>query len=181
VETIGCEKAVLMIRYSATIKQFSAQGEKTGWTYIEVPAALARQLKDDRKGFRVKGKLDEYSFEMLSLLPMGEGNFILTLKAGIRKAIRKRKGDTVKVQMEMDAGEITAPAALTDCLEDDPDALKKFQSMPRSHQHYFINWINNAKTVETQAKRIAHTVNAMLRGWDFGQMLRAIKKEKEEG
>ena len=48
-----------MIRFSAVIKRFGSQGEKTGWTYIEVPQELAVQLQpNSRKSFRVKGKLD---------------------------------------------------------------------------------------------------------------------------
>ena len=32
-------------------------GEKTGWSYIEIPAAIAQQLKPNyKKSFRVKGK-----------------------------------------------------------------------------------------------------------------------------
>jgi hypothetical protein len=47
-----------MVQFTAIIKRFGQQGEKTGWTYIEVPAAMAEQLvPGNRKSFRVKGKL----------------------------------------------------------------------------------------------------------------------------
>jgi uncharacterized protein YdeI (YjbR/CyaY-like superfamily) len=49
--------------------------------------------------------------------------------------------------------------------------------LAKSHREYFIKWINGAKTNETRAKRIIHTVNAMLRKWDYGQMIRAMRKE----
>ena len=50
-----------MISWTATIKKFDKQGEKTGWTYIEVPAELANKLQPgNKKGFRVKGRLDNY-------------------------------------------------------------------------------------------------------------------------
>jgi hypothetical protein len=48
-----------MIKFTATLLQFQEQGEKTGWTYIQVPLAMAQQLKPgNKKVFRVKGKLD---------------------------------------------------------------------------------------------------------------------------
>src|SRR3954468_13726228 len=92
-----------MIRFTTTILKFDEQGEKTGWTYILIPAALAQKLKPgNKKSFRIKGKLDDYAFKQLALIPMGEGDFILPLNATIRKAIGKRKGATVVVQMLVD-------------------------------------------------------------------------------
>ena len=53
-----------MIKFSAILLKFQEQGEKTGWTYIEVPARIAQQLKlGNKKSFRVKGYLDDYYFE----------------------------------------------------------------------------------------------------------------------
>lgn len=87
-----------MISYTTTILQFNQQGEKTGWTYILVPAAMAEQLiAGNKKSFRVKGKLDEHPLKGVALIPMGGGDFILALNADLRKAISKRKGATIKV------------------------------------------------------------------------------------
>ena len=165
-----------MIKFSATIKKFGQQGEKTGWTYIEIPAKLARQLSDSKKGFRVKGKLDDYEFSMIALLPMGGGDFIMALNAAMRKAIKKQKGAIVQVKMEVDLNEIKPPEELIECLQDEPEALEYFNSLAKGHQNYFTNWINSAKTDPTKAKRIASTLNALSKKWDFGQMIRAMKK-----
>jgi len=170
-----------MVQFTTTIKRFGEQGEKTGWTYIEVPAALAEKLQPgNKKGFRVKGKLDQYSFSMIALLPMGGGNFIMTLNAATRKGIGKQKGATVQVKMEVDTNEIKPPEELMECLQDEPEALQYFTSLTKGHQNYFINWINSAKTDPTKAKRIAATINALSKQWDFGQMLRAMRKMSNE-
>ncbi len=85
----------------ATIHKFEKQGEKTGWTYIEVPADIAQKLKPgNKKSFRVKGKLDNYKITGVSLLPMGGGSFIMALNAGMRKGIGKRHGAMLKVQLD---------------------------------------------------------------------------------
>lgn len=35
---------IIMITFTATILKFSKQGEKTGWSYIEIPAGIPEQL-----------------------------------------------------------------------------------------------------------------------------------------
>ena len=169
-----------MVRFTAAIKKFDSQGEKTGWTYIEIPAAIAKKMNpDNKKGFRVKGKLDTYEFSMIALLPMGGGDFIMALNAAMRKGIKKQKGATVQVAMEVDTNEIKPPEELIECLQDEREALEYFNSLTKGHQNYFTNWIKSAKTDPTKAKRIAATLNALDKKWDFGQMIRAMKKIKE--
>ena len=165
-----------MIQFAATIKKFGQQGEKTGWTYIEIPAAAAKKLNpENKKGFRVKGKLDNYRISMVALLPMGGGDFIMPLNAQMRKAIKKQKGAKLDVRLEVDTNEIKPPSELLECLQDEPHALDYFNSLTKGHQNYFTKWINSAKTDPTKAKRIAATINALDKHWDFGQMIRAMK------
>lgn len=167
-----------MIRFTAVIQQFGAMGDKTGWRYITIPAAIAEQLQPGmRKSFRVKGKLDQYAFTQTALLPMGEGDFILPLKADVRKAIGKGAGATVQVQMTADATPQQLNASLLECLEDEPSAKAHFFSMPPSHQKYFSKWIESAKTEATLGKRIAQTVTAMLRKQTYSEMIRSNREQ----
>ena len=77
-----------MIRFKSIIKKFGEQGEKTGWTYIEIPEEVASKIKPGcKKSFRVKGTLDNYPIEKTSLLPMGGGSFIIPINAAIRKGL----------------------------------------------------------------------------------------------
>jgi len=90
-----------MIEFNAIILQFAEQGEKTGWTYIEVSAEFAQQMKPgNKKSFRVKGLLDSLPVRGMALMPMGDGNFIMALKADVRKALRKEKGAMLQVKIE---------------------------------------------------------------------------------
>lgn len=74
-----------MVQFTATIAQFAAQGEKTGWTYIVVPADVAEQMNPGvRKSYRVKGKLDAHPIKSVAILPMGGGEFIMPLNASMR-------------------------------------------------------------------------------------------------
>jgi hypothetical protein len=168
-----------MIAYNTVILQFAEQGEKTGWSYIEIPADLAQQLKPgNKKSFRVKGMLDGYAIQGMALMPMGEGNFIMALKAEVRKGIHKNAGAMLQVKLEVDNEyKVEVPDDLKECFEFEPGALEFFNSLPKSHRDYFIKWIESAKTGETRAKRIVNTVNAMLRKWTYNIMIREMRKE----
>lgn len=170
-----------MVKFTCKLEKFASQGEKTGWTYINVPASLAEQLKPgNRKSFRVKGKLDNYEISKVALLPMGDGDFILAVNATMRKAIRKQKGATVAVRLTVDEEPILPSKDFMTCLHDEPAALNFFEKLPRGHQNYFSKWIDAAKTEPTRAKRIAQAVNALAKKLGFPQMLRAAKAEKDQ-
>lgn len=162
-----------MVEFSTTILQFAEKGEKTGWSYVTIPPDIAEKLRPGfKKSFRVKGKLDNYSIARQALLPMGNGEFILPLKAAVRKAIHKNKGAMVKLILEEDTRALKVSAELLECLSDSPMAEKKFKSLPVSHQMYYSNWIESAKTVGTKAKRIGLTIVAMEKNMTYGEMLK---------
>ena len=168
-----------MVKLTATLLKFDEQGEKTGWTYLEIPAEVAQKLKPGNKqSFRVKGLLDSFAIAGVALIPMGEGNFIMAVNAGMRKGIGKRKGAQVALRLEVDTAELKLSADFMACLEDEPKGLEFFNSLAKSHRNYFSKWIESAKTEPTKAKRIAQAVNALCKQQDFGVMIRTIKAEK---
>lgn len=162
-----------MLQFTTTILKYGQNGEKSGWTYIAVPQQLAQQLKpNNKKAFRVKGKLDAYPFEGISLVPIGEGDFILPLNATVRRHIKKSAGAPLQVQLEVDEKPIELPADLLACLRDEPGALASFNKLPPSHQRYYGRWINEAKTEPTRIKRIAQAVTILAQGGTFGQAVK---------
>ena len=170
-----------MVSYTATILKFANQGEKTGWTYLEVPAEIAEQIKPNTKtGFRVKGKLDAYPIQGVSLLPMGKGDFIMPLNATMRKNIRKNIGAVLQVQLEEDTTQYEICSELLDCLGDEPDALEFFQKLPKSHQNYYSKWVESAKTDITKAKRIMIVVTASIKKMRFNEMMHWQREHKKE-
>lgn len=167
-----------MVQFTTTIKQFDKQGEKTGWTYIDVPQEIAEKLvPGNRKGFRVKGKLDGFAIKGIALIPMGGGNFILTLNADLRRGIRKRKGAMLIVKLQVDPEGYKLNEDFIACLSDDPPAKKFFDTLSGSHRNYFSKWIDSAKTEPTKVKRIAMAVNALSKKWGYGEMIRASRKD----
>jgi hypothetical protein len=168
-----------MLQFTTTIKKFDKQGEKTGWTYIELSEEQAALINPGvRTSYRVKGKLDDYVIEKSAILPMGNGGFIMPLNAAIRKALRKGKGCELKVHLQLDSEPVKQDSDFLECLQDEPVALQAFESLTRGHQNYFSKWIESAKTSPTKAKRIAMAVNALAKGLGFPEMLRAQKAKQ---
>ncbi len=169
-----------MIRFQATIHKAGKMGDKTGWSYVIVPGELVEEMgRANRKMFRVKGKLDAFPIAGVSIMPMGNGDFMLPINALMRKGTGKGAGAMLDVQLQEDKAPIVLNAELLECLADEPDALSFFQSLTPSHQRYFSKHIDDAKTEQTRSKRIAMTVNALLKKMDYGEMIRAAKKERE--
>ncbi|MEJ2880351.1 YdeI/OmpD-associated family protein [Pedobacter sp. GR22-6] len=168
-----------MITFKAEIEKFGEMGEKTGWSYIFIPHTLADQIKKDcRKSFRIKGKLDQVEISGMATTPMGEGDFIIALKAALRKKLRKEAGAVLEVQLEEDKDfKIELPEDLELCLSDETQLMENFMKMPMSHRNWYINWLNSAKTETTRTKRLVKIVSAMDRGLDFGEMMREGKGE----
>lgn len=168
-----------MVLFTAVIKKFDKQGEKTGWSYIHISSEVANQLNPGvKKSYRVCGCIDQLQVNQLAMLPMGDGSFILLLNGSMRKALRKQKGAVVKVELDVDDRPVVIHAELIACLADEPSALDYFNSLPEGHRHYFSKWVESAKTTPTRTKRIAMAVDACSKKWNFNQMLHAAKEGK---
>lgn len=172
--------AFTMVEFNAVIQKFEKKGEKSGWTYIDVPAPIAEELlPKTRKSFRVKGFLDQFPIAGIALVPMGEGDFILALNAEIRKGICKREGAPLLVRIEVDHDyQVPIPSELLECLDNDPDSLDFFNSLNKSHRDYFIRWINSAKTTPTREKRIVQMLTALSKKQGYSEMIRSLKNNR---
>ncbi len=167
-----------MIEFNAILRKFAQKGEKTGWTYIEIPPDVTDELKSGvKQSFRVKGKLDDFPIKLVALVPMGDGNFIIAINAAMRKGIHKSEGATVRVALEVDDDRMPQSADLLESLEYEPKALEFFQTLAKGHQNYFFKWIEDAKTSETKVKRITQAVRGLAMGLGYGEMIRYFKKQ----
>lgn len=166
-----------MNTFKTTLQKFGEKGEKTGWTYIEIPIDVTEAINSgQRTSFRVKGRLDTLVLSQVALLPMGDGGFIMAVNADMRRHIRKEAGASVQVELEVDDSPMPFSADLLACLDDTPDASTHFQTLSPGHQRYFSNWIDDAKTAETKEKRLTQAIRGLSMGMGFGEMIRYFKK-----
>ena len=166
-----------MQTFTALLQRFDQKGEKTGWTYIDIPIDVSETLSPGQKtSYRVKGTLDTFPIRLVALVPMGDGSFIMAINATMRRGIRKEEGATVRVELDIDTDPIPLSADLLECLADDPTALDFFNTLAKGHQVYFSNWIEEAKTVGTKTKRLTQAVMGLSMGLGYGEMVRYVKK-----
>lgn len=157
------------------LERFGRKGEKSGWTYVLIPAAKAQSLSKARNTFRVKGFIDQHEIRQVALVPMGDGDFILPVNGEMRRAIKKSKGAPVLLSLQLDPSELVPDRDFIDCLAEDLRALANYEKLTRGHKNYFTKWIGTARTEPTKASRIAMALDALSRGLGFAEMLREKK------
>jgi hypothetical protein len=154
-------KALVNKKYK--LEKFHGKG---GWTYARIPEIL-----QDRKAYfgwvKVRGTVDGYEIRKYHLMPMGNGQLFLPVKAEIRKKIRKEEGDFVHVILYPDNEPLEVPEELLACLQDEPAALRFFNSLSESERKYYIQWVYSAKKVETKFDRLVKAVTMLSNGLKF--------------
>jgi hypothetical protein len=140
-----------------TLQKFPGKG---GWTYVEIPEIPL----DSQAAFgmvKVRGNVDDFTFERYSLMPLGNGNLFLPVKAEIRKKIKKQAGDKVTITLYRDLSKLQIPEELEACLKDEPKAYRRFLNLNEGEKKQIIDWIYAAKNVDTKVERIVKTIDQL--------------------
>jgi tRNA isopentenyl-2-thiomethyl-A-37 hydroxylase MiaE len=159
-----------LVNKTYLLKKYPGKG---GWTYTEIP-----EIPQDRHRYfgwvQVRGTIDSFEIKQYKLMPMGNGNLFLPVKKEIRKKIGKEAGDTIHVILYADNSPLEIPDELLVCLLDSPKAHQFFMSLTESSQKHYIDWIYEAKQLETKVNRIAKTIERLEKG------LKMYDKEENE-
>lgn len=145
------------------LKKYPGKG---GWTYAAIPEVV----QDKKAPFgwvKVRGAIDNYEIKHYHLMPMGNGQLFLPIKAAIRKIIGKKEGDFVQVVLYTDKDPIEIPQELLQCLLDDPIAHTNFLSYSDGEQKAFIDWIYSAGTDKTKVERIVKVLEKVAKRKKF--------------
>jgi hypothetical protein len=140
-----------LVNITVTLEKFPG---KSGWTYGRLPGVKP----DPHTHFgwiKVHGFIDDFEIRQYHLMPMGNGELFLPVKAEIRKKIRKTVGDRVKVVLYRDEDDIYIPEELEECLELDPSAKTSFEKLETSQKKVLIISIYSLKDDTNRAERIA--------------------------
>ena len=149
------KKNELLVDKEYLLEKFPGKG---GWTYAQIPEILPN--RHAHFGWvRVRGNIDDFAIENYHLMPMGNGQLFLPVKAEIRKKIKKQAGDIVQVTLFADNSPTEIPEELKLCLLDEPNGLENFMKYTDGEQKACIDWIYSSRTEETKVERIAKTLD----------------------
>ncbi|RYG30435.1 MAG: DUF1905 domain-containing protein, partial [Chitinophagaceae bacterium] len=98
--------------------------EKGAWTFIEM-GLLANVPKKKNGTVAVRGFIDQHEVKDFNIWSLKKGSF-MAVNAGIRKAINKEEGDTVKLVLYLDEAPMVVADDFIVCLEAEPKLHAKF-------------------------------------------------------
>lgn len=137
---------------------FKAKMQKMGeWVVVITPIDV-RKVFGTGSYVRIKGTVDGYAFNDVALMPMRTGEHMMPIRFDIRKAIRKKIGDTVQITLEQDFEGLKIANELLEALEASEEAKKMFDAIPPSHKRMYTRHINDSKRQETRDARAVKIV-----------------------
>jgi hypothetical protein len=138
---------------------FRATIQQTGKSAcgIEVPVDIVDALGRSRRP-AVVVTLDGYAYRS-TVAPMG-GGFWVGVNADHREASGLRAGDEVQVTLDLDTAprELEVPEDLAAALGADPIAKAFFDRLSYSNRRVHTLSVEDAKTPETRARRVAKSI-----------------------
>jgi hypothetical protein len=145
------EDEKLLVDREVLLQKFSSKG---GWTYAELPE-VTPSGNNPFGWLTVSGNIDEYTLDHHKLMPMGNGNLFLPVKAAIRKKIGKEAGDHVKIILYRDNSPMDIPDEIMDCFRtESSEAWEHFNKFSETEKKAYLDWIYEAQKEETKIKRI---------------------------
>lgn len=146
------------------LQKFSGRG---GWTYAELPK-ITPPANIPFGWLTVSGSIDEYTLDHHKLMPMGNGNLFLPVKAAIRKKIGKEAGDHVKIILYRDYSPVDIPDEIMDCFRtESPEVWEHFNKFSETEKKAYLDWIYEAQKEETKIQRIRKMLDKVLKGKRF--------------
>ena len=132
-------------------------------TGIEISPAVVEQLGGGKKP-AVNVTINGFSYRT-SIGSMG-GKFLLPVSAERRAAAKVKAGDHFELELTLDTAprEVTVPPDLAAALAAEPHAKAAYDKLAYSHQQRHVLPIEEAKTPETRARRVAKTIEALKAG-----------------
>lgn len=131
---------------------------KGGWTYVLLPK-IKVETSMPFNWVIADGEIDGYLLTKYKLMPMGNNQHFLPVKAAIRKKIKKESGDQVYVKLKLHELPKEIPEELKACFENEPATTwQNFQAKSKMERDFQVNWIYSAKTEEQKADRIIQLI-----------------------
>ena len=127
----------------------------------------------------IRGTIDGHPFER-TLLPLGDGRHYFMLNAKMLKAIRKKMGDEVYIEIEEKEHtgykEVELPDYFIMELEENPVAKAQYELCNPSMKRWVAQYVTEPKSADTKAKRVIKAIEVLERH----SSLRVEKEKKKK-
>ena len=114
----------------------------------------------------IRGTIDGHVFER-TLLPLGDGRHYFMLNAKMMKAIRKKMGDEVNIEIEEKENtsykEVELPDYFLWELEENPIAKEQYELSNPSSKRWVAQFITEPKSADAKAKRVLKAIEVLER------------------
>lgn len=114
----------------------------------------------------IRGTVDGYTIER-TLLPLGDGRYYFMLNVKILKAIRKKQGDEVYIEVEEQEHtaykEVTFPDYFLMELEENLVAKAEFELSNPSGKRWMAQFLTEPKSADAKAKRVIKLLEILMR------------------
>lgn len=141
--------------------------EKMDAAFVTVPFDIKKEW--NRVGhIKIKAWFDGLLYRgLIAKMRKNDSTYFLILVQKVRKEIGKQPGDLVEVVLEQDFEErnVEVPVILKSQFQKNPEAELYFNSLAHSHRKEYVNYINDAKKIETQERRAVKTIEMLSNGW----------------
>ena len=146
------------MKFQTTIEQSG----KTA-TGLVVPEQVVERLGAGKKP-AVSVTINGYTYRS-TIASMG-GRFMLPLSAENRAGAKVAAGETVEVEVELDAAprEVAVPPDFAAALDQDPEAKQFFERLAYSHKLRHVLAIGQAQSPETRQRRIEGAIKMLHAG-----------------
>jgi hypothetical protein len=151
---------------SKQIFEVKLQRVGSSGAYFQVPFNV-HEVFGTKAQVKVRGTMDGRTYRS-SIMPMG-GKHMMVVNKEIQESINKKAGDKVKVVMEIDASPriVAVPTDLKKALGRKLKAKKFFEESSYTNQKEYVQWIRDAKKLETREHRIKEAVEQLTKGIKF--------------
>ena len=149
-----------LIKQRLLLERFPGKG---GWTYARLPE-IPKGKRNHFGWQKVRAFIDDYEVKQCHIMPLGKGQLMITVKAEIRKVIKKKEGEWVDVVLYSLEAPLPLPEDFQLCLQDDPAAVENFEKLSESTKKEWLDWIYGIKSEETIVDRMASAINKLALG-----------------
>jgi hypothetical protein len=147
-----------MVRFKGVLTPTPRSG---GGTLVPIPKEVAAKL-----GLRGMPKIQAVIAGTPyrgSLMPMGDGSYCLGVLKSIQEAAGVGYGDTITIDLELDAAPRTVelPADLAKALARDEKATAAWEALAYTNKKEMARSLEEAKRPETRERRLAGALEAL--------------------